>query len=953
MRNKYFTRIALTLLMLIIIFCFFGCDWQFSDWFDRDTEAIIRISNENNEEGSFVSKTVFIDGGDSICGTSESLTYKWTFEAPGGSTTLLEEVFESGKSNDSKRKFTPDVPGCYKIALDVVDDDSDSDSIIMDVIVKDKPQSTPANLNLKNAEVTNLNIGWEAVVDSTQYLLFRATSISGPFTNIVYEGRALECIDNGLISGTTYYYKVQAKNPAGVSEMSDYIEATTKLGVPTNFQATGNTTTSANLSWDPSHNALSYIVEKKLAEDGSFVEAFSGNATTCNLASLDTGAIYYFRIKALNSISNSDYSTPIRVNLSVSPPSIPENSMITVGTQNSLTYSWSSVGEATSYNVYRSSAEDGIYSKVGNAIVDIPYTDTSLIPGTRYYYKVTSVVSVFDGSTPIYLESGKSNSSTGITVPSNPSYLSIVTRTGTSITISCPSVPGADDYGIFKREGSSGAYVEVGPGNIQISGTDFTVTGLSPNTQHTFKMTANNVTGASGYSSEISASTLSLPSYTISASAGTGGSISPSGNVTVSQNGSKSFSISANSGYLIQSVYVDGVNQGAISNYNFSNVTSNHTITASFILDLPSTYTITATAGSGGSISPNGNVSVLRGGNKTFIISPNSGYSISDIKVDGTSQGAESSYTFSNVNTNHSISATFVPIYFTITASSGLGGGISPSGNVNIIHGSNKTFSVYANSGYRISNVKVDDVSQGSISSYTFYGVTEDHSIDAEFSIISTDIQALSVSMTIESSWPRNTHPKTLVFSLKNAGPTALYSDSYRTDIYLSTNSNISSSDIKIGEYIVPPFSLGVGKTITEFAEISLLSGITIPSNIAWGEYYVGLHVVPIDDSPSDTNDNNNWIVGNTVVIPLEFTLKNDSSHYMDVLQFRKAGTSTWGKDLISGYVSPGSNFSICLELDDAADYYDVRAMSTDDYTWLSEDIKLEGLARYTWRLIN
>lgn len=70
--------------------------------------------------------------------------------------------------------------------------------------------------------------------------------------------------------------------------------------------------------------------------------------------------------------------------------------------------------------------------------------------------------------------------------------------------------------------------------------------------------------------------------YTITASAGAGGSINPSGSVSVPLGGNKVFTITANAGYAIADVVVDGVSQGAISTYTFSNVTANHTITASF-----------------------------------------------------------------------------------------------------------------------------------------------------------------------------------------------------------------------------------------------------------------------------------------------------------------------------------------------------------------------------------
>ena len=70
-------------------------------------------------------------------------------------------------------------------------------------------------------------------------------------------------------------------------------------------------------------------------------------------------------------------------------------------------------------------------------------------------------------------------------------------------------------------------------------------------------------------------------------------------------------------------------------------------------------YTITASAGAGGSISPTGSVSVREGRDKTFAITSDSGYLISDVLVDGESVGAVSEYTFKNVQKRHTIEAVF------------------------------------------------------------------------------------------------------------------------------------------------------------------------------------------------------------------------------------------------------------------------------------------------------
>ena len=221
--------------------------------------------------------------------------------------------------------------------------------------------------------------------------------------------------------------------------------------------------------------------------------------------------------------------------------------------------------------------------------------------------------------------------------------------------------------------------------------------------------------------------------YTITATAGSGGSISPSGAVLVNNGANKTFTITPNTGYHIADVVIDGTNHlGAQSSYTFINVTANHTIAATFTIN---TYTITATAGSGGSISPSGAVVVSYGGSQAFTITPNAGYHVADVTVDSVSQGAIPSYPFTNVTANHTIAATFAINTYTITATAGSGGSISPSGTLVVNSGSNQTFTITPNTGYHVADVTVDSVSQGAITSYAFTNVTANHTIAATFAI--------------------------------------------------------------------------------------------------------------------------------------------------------------------------------------------------------------------------
>jgi hypothetical protein len=123
--------------------------------------------------------------------------------------------------------------------------------------------------------------------------------------------------------------------------------------------------------------------------------------------------------------------------------------------------------------------------------------------------------------------------------------------------------------------------------------------------------------------------------------------------VTVGYGGSQTLSFNASQGYRFN-VSVDGVSQGQISSYTFNNITASHTVN---VVSTPLTYTITASADAHSTITP-GNVSVNYGGSQQFNMTADSGYYISHVYVDGVDQGNLTTYSFTNVQDNHTISVT-------------------------------------------------------------------------------------------------------------------------------------------------------------------------------------------------------------------------------------------------------------------------------------------------------
>lgn len=155
-------------------------------------------------------------------------------------------------------------------------------------------------------------------------------------------------------------------------------------------------------------------------------------------------------------------------------------------------------------------------------------------------------------------------------------------------------------------------------------------------------------------------------------------------------------------------------------------------------------HTINVTHNEGGTVDCDSTIEVENGSSKTITFTPNDGYVISNVIVDEVSQGAITSYTFSNVTFDHSIQAVFeqIPSY-TITASSNVGGSISPAGETVVLENGSQSYTISTDIGYKIKDVLIDGVSQGAITSYTFTNVTANHTIEVVFESVPIVVAAI------------------------------------------------------------------------------------------------------------------------------------------------------------------------------------------------------------------
>ena len=239
--------------------------------------------------------------------------------------------------------------------------------------------------------------------------------------------------------------------------------------------------------------------------------------------------------------------------------------------------------------------------------------------------------------------------------------------------------------------------------------------------------------------------------FTITATATTGGTIDPQGITTVEYGvHSPIYVFNPDPGFYIISVLVDGiVNHEAIQNglYRFFNVKANHTLHVIFASD---TYTIAATASQGGSISPSGVVNVPANTDRRFDFVAEQGFELIRVMVDGFNQaGAVTNgfYVFENVMENHTIAAIFERLTYSITLLDVAGAtytdtaGVPISGVPTVAHGGRFMFKVTLDEGYNQSNITVRDTISGMIMNsiggiYTLNNIVRDYDITVENAVL-------------------------------------------------------------------------------------------------------------------------------------------------------------------------------------------------------------------------
>lgn len=465
-------------------------------------------------------------------------------------------------------------------------------------------------------------------------------------------------------------------------------------------------------------------------------------------------------------------------------------------------YTWSNGQTTQSITVsqsgtYTVTASNGQCESTGSIVVTI-----NPVPSVTISENINTLTANATSGTGDYQYAWSTNETAqSITIDSNGNYCVTVTDNNNCSVSECSNITLPDiDINISNAEHGS-----INGENTVAFGEDYTFTVIPDDCYQIGTVTvngnavtldANNSYTIQNVTTEQTINaTFTQISYTITASAGNGGTISNVGSTSVNCGDDITYTITPDEGYMISDIEVDGQSVGSENSYLFTNVTSDHTISATFEIIPAGEVVIVINADTeGGSVSPTGTQTITEGEDFTFTVTPDACYEIGIVTVNGNEVTLDenNSYTIENVSEPQNINVTFNQLSYIITASASEGGTITPSGNVEVNCGENKEFVITANEGYEIENVVVDGQSQGAITSYTFENVTEaGHSIEATFNEIIvvpecnavTNLTASVENYGIVLAW--------------NSADNAISYDIYRNGERIATETNTSAIDLQ------------------------------------------------------------------------------------------------------------------------------------------------------------
>ena len=323
---------------------------------------------------------------------------------------------------------------------------------------------TPS-ISITKGNNNSLVLNWDSQELAEEYLILR--SVNNKNFSQINSVKTNSYTDKSLTYGTTYYYKVKAKNRAKISNESNLVSMKVIPNNVNGFKSTTVTKNSIKLVWDKVSGSGYQLQRSTDNKKWTTIKTFTSNTNvTYTNTGLNTNKLYYYRIRSFKTINkNKVYGNFITIKMKTSPLS-PKVS-VSLRDFNSLNVKVSSVSGASKYIIYSSTSKTGKYSKVGELNSASTYSDLNLITGKTYYYKVKACNSYNKCSTYSSIVSKK-------VTPKVPS-VTVNSTEKKIVNITVSKVTGATGYDIYRSTSKTGNYKKIKTMTSNLSFNDNTL----------------------------------------------------------------------------------------------------------------------------------------------------------------------------------------------------------------------------------------------------------------------------------------------------------------------------------------------------------------------------------------------------------------------------------------------------------------------------------------------
>ena len=176
----------------------------------------------------------------------------------------------------------------------------------------------PATVNATSLSYNSVTVGWEPVKGASGYQVYVATTEAGTFS-LIKTTKEISYRNEGLTTGSTYYYKVRAYTKVNgkkiYGEYTAVVNATPILAEMSTVTATATDYGRIDLSWQAVEGVEGYEIERALTADQQYTLLSSGTATEYSDAALMLETSYDYRVRAFLTVGDSkiysDYSTVV------------------------------------------------------------------------------------------------------------------------------------------------------------------------------------------------------------------------------------------------------------------------------------------------------------------------------------------------------------------------------------------------------------------------------------------------------------------------------------------------------------------------------------------------------------------------------------------------------------------------------------------------------------------